>query len=116
MAIIAIHEKVITVNQSTNPKEYQDTVWGLDNSSPFIRFRGRSVNHMTLGLIGYGFVGKLMVQKARAFGMNILVYDSYAKFENLPDYVKIATWDEVIGESDVISVHCALTPQTKNMF
>ncbi len=111
-----LHQKVITVSESTKPKEYKDTVWGLDNNSPFIRFRGRSVNHMTLGLIGYGFAGKLMAEKAHAFGMNILVYDPYVAFENVSEYVKVVGWDEVISESDVISVHCVLTPQTKNMF
>lgn len=111
-----LHQKIITVDESTKPKEYRDTVWGLDNNSPFIRFRGRSINHMTLGLIGYGFAGKLMAEKAHAFGMNILVYDPYVKFENVPEYVTIVGWDEVIETSDIISVHCVLTPQTKNMF
>ena len=39
-----IHNKAITSNESSKPKEYKDTVWGLDKNSPFIRFRGKSLN------------------------------------------------------------------------
>ena len=111
-----IFSKELTSEVSTKPEEYRDTVWGLDNNSPFIRYRGRSINHMTLGIIGYGHAGKALATKANAFGMSILAYDPYSDFEHKPDYVNIASWDKVITESDVISLHCILTPQTKNMF
>ena len=111
-----IHSKVLTADISTKPQEYQDTVWGLDNNSPFIKYRGRSINHMTLGIIGFGNAGKLLAKKADAFGMKILAYDPYSDFKDKPEYVDIANWNTVISESDIISVHCVLTPQTKNMF
>ena len=111
-----IHSGVLTADHSTKPKEYKDTVWGLDNESPFIKYRGKSINHMTLGLVGYGSAGKLMAKKANAFGMKILAYDPYTDFADKPDYVESVGWDKLISESDIISVHCVLTPQTKNMF
>ena len=111
-----IHSKIITEEESTKPKEYKDTVWGLDNNSPFIKYRGRSINHMTLGIVGYGSAGRLMAKKANAFGMKILAYDPYCNFDETPDYITNATWDNLLEESDVISVHCVLSPQTKNMF
>ena len=111
-----IHSKTITSDQSSKPEEYRDTVWGLDKNSPFIRFRGRSINHMTLGLVGFGFAGRLMASKAHAFGMKIIAYDPYSTFENTPDYVTPCNWDTLMKESDVVSVHCTLSPQTKNMF
>jgi phosphoglycerate dehydrogenase-like enzyme len=111
-----IHSKTITCEESTKPKEYKDTVWGLDNESPFIKYRGRSINHMILGIVGFGNAGKLMAKKANAFGMKILGYDPYCDFEDKPDYVNQVTWEELLSKSDVISVHCTLSPQTKNMF
>lgn len=111
-----IHTRTLTAEVSTKPSEYQDTVWGLDNDSPFIRYRGRSINHMTLGLIGYGHAGRLLAKKANAFDMQVLAYDPYSDFANKPDYVTNVTWEEVLAKSDVISVHCVLTPQTRNMF
>ena len=111
-----IHSKVITEEESTKPKEYKDTVWGLDNNSPFIKYRGRSINHMSLGVVGYGSAGKLLAQKASAFGMNVLAYDPYCSFENIPNNVTSVSWEELLEKSDIISVHCILSPQTKNMF
>ncbi|MBQ9782570.1 MAG: hypothetical protein IJW26_05275 [Clostridia bacterium] len=111
-----IHSKILVAEDSTKPKEYQDTVWGLDNDSPFIKYRGRSINHMKLGIIGFGRAGRMIASKAQAFGMEILAYDPYADFSDKPDYVRVCKWDEILQESDVISVHCVLTPQTKNMF
>lgn len=111
-----IHSKTITAEVSTKPSEYKDTVWGLDKDSPFIKYRGRSINHMTLGIIGYGHAGRILADKAKAFGLEILAYDPYSDFEGKPEYVTCATWEQVISQSDIISVHCALTPQTKNMF
>ena len=111
-----IHSRVLVADVSTKPLEYRDTVWGLDNDSPFIRYRGRSINHMSLGLIGFGHAGRLLAKKAHAFDMKILAYDPYSDFQDKPDYVANATWDEVISQSDIISLHCVLTPQTRNMF
>ena len=111
-----IHNRVITADISSKPDEYQDTVWGLDNESPFIKYRGKSINYMTLGLVGFGHAGKLVAKKANVFGMNILVYDPYVDDSDVPDYVNKVKWDELLQQSDIISVHSILTPQTKNMF
>lgn len=111
-----IHSKQLTAENSTKPKEYQDTVWGLDNDSPFIKYRGRSINHMNLGIVGFGKAGRLLATKAHIFGMNILAYDPYTDFTDKPDYVTVCSWERLLQESDVISLHCILSPQTQNLF
>lgn len=111
-----IHSKELTSEHSSKPSEYQDIVWGLDKHSPFIRYRGRSLNHMTLGIIGYGHAGRALAYKANAFGMKILVYDPYVDFTDKPEYVEPSCWEKLLSQSDIVSVHCSLTPQTKNMF
>lgn len=111
-----IHDKVITEDKSTKPSEYKDTVWGLDNNSPFIKYRGRSINHMTLGLVGFGCAGQKVAQKAHAFGMNMIAYDPYVSEDVFPDYVRHVHFDELLAESDIISLHCIATPQTRGMF
>ena len=111
-----IHSRTITMDESTKPKEYRDTVWGLDAVSPFIKYRGRSINQMKLGLVGFGNAGRIMARKASAFDMKVLAYDPYSTFHDLPDYVRVVSWEELLDESDIISLHCTLTPQTKNMF
>ncbi len=111
-----IHSKTITAELGSKPEEYADTVWGLDEDSPFIRFRGRSINQMTLGLIGYGHAGRLMAEKAHVFGMHIIAYDPYTDFSGKPAYVQSVHFEQLLKRSHIISLHCVLTPQTKNMF
>ena len=111
-----IHERIITTDVKSKPDEYRDTVWGLDNDSPFIRFRGRSLNHMTLGLVGCGSAGSLVAKKAQAFGMTVLAYDPYIDHARIPEGVELVKFDRLLAESDVVSLHCVATPQTRDMF
>ena len=112
-----IHERTISDSDtSTKPAEYQDTVWGLDNTSPFIRFRGRSINHMSLGIVGFGCAGRELARKAEVFGMEILAYDPYVKLGTVPQYVKMVPMDTLLRTSDIISINCALTPGTRQLF
>ncbi len=111
-----VHNRVITTDVNSKPDEYADTVWGLDENSPFIRFRGKSINYMTLGLVGFGYAGRLVAEKAKAFGMSIIAYDPYVSRANIPDYVRLVSFEEFLSEADVVSLHCVVTPQTKNMF
>lgn len=111
-----IHSRKITHEYSTKPKEYKDTVWGLDNDSPFIKYRGKSINKMTLGIVGFGHAGRLLAKKANAFNMTILAYDPYCDFLSKPEYVSDVSWETILSQSDILSVHCVLTAQTKNMF
>lgn len=111
-----IHTKAITSDTSTKPSEYRDTVWGLDNQSPFIKYRGKSINHMTLGIVGFGHAGRLVAHKANAFGMKIIAYDPYVDEDKMPEYVESVVFEKLLSDSDIISMHCVYTPQTRYMF
>lgn len=111
-----IHDRVITTDVRGKPAEYRDTVWGLDNNSPFIRFRGRSLAHMTLGIVGCGSAGRQVAQKAAAFGMKILAYDPYLDPAKVPEGVRLVHLDELLATADAVTLHCVATPQTKGMF
>ena len=67
-----------------------------------------------MGIVGYGNIGKATARIALAFGMEVLAYTSNEQ-KDLPQGVKKATLDEVFAESDVISLHCPLTPDTKEL-
>lgn len=111
-----IFNKVITSDVSTKPGEYQDTIWGLNNDSPFIKYRGKSINYMTLGLVGFGCVGKLVAKRAAAFDMKVIAYDPYVDASKVPENVELVDFDTLLEQSDIISLHCVVTPETKNMF
>lgn len=111
-----IHARELVGEKSTKPGEYKDTVWGLDNDSPFIRFRGRSISHMTLGIVGFGHSGAMLATKAAAFGMRILAYSPHLDFMNAPSFVTPVTFAELLARADIVSVNCTLNSQTRDLF
>lgn len=111
-----IHSKSLVGEVSTKPGEYKDTVWGLDNNSPFIKYRGMSINHMTLGIVGFGNTGKMLATKAAAFGMRIIVYSPHLDFMNAPSSVTPVSLPELLARADVVSVNCVLNANTRDLF
>lgn len=66
----------------------------------------------TLGLIGVGRIGTALAIRARAFGMNVIGYDN---FVNASEFVTLKPLDEVLAESDYLSLHVPLTCDTEKM-
>jgi D-3-phosphoglycerate dehydrogenase len=78
---------------------------------------GEELSEMTVGLIGYGEVGRRVVRLLKAFGCRILVADPYVQLsaDDLRDGVIQTSLDRVLGESDVVSLHPRVTPETTKM-
>lgn len=74
---------------------------------PLIELGGK-----TFGVIGYGRIGRAAAKLAKAFGMNVVAYDTFAKDD---DDARIVSLDELLAVSDVISLHCPLFPETKGI-
>ena len=68
----------------------------------------------TFGIVGLGNIGQRVAMIANTFGMNVIAYTSKTADE-LPNYIRKRTLDEVLTESDVLSLHCPLTPDTKHL-
>ena len=67
-----------------------------------------------MGIVGFGNIGQATARIALAFGMEVCVYTSKPQFA-LPSGVKKMELDELFAECDVVSLHCPLTPNTKEM-
>lgn len=65
----------------------------------------------TLGIFGYGNIGKKVAEIGKAFGMNIIC-NTRTKKENMPEFV---SFEELLKKSDIISLHAPLTDQTKGI-
>lgn len=65
----------------------------------------------TLGIFGYGNIGKKVTQIAKAFGMNVICCTRTPK----PDMPESVSFDELLEKSDILSLHAPLTEQTKNI-
>ena len=68
----------------------------------------------TFGIYGLGNIGSAVARIAVAFGMKVLAVTSQPP-EALPQGVEKAEWDTVLRKADVLSLHCPLTPQTREM-
>jgi D-3-phosphoglycerate dehydrogenase len=86
--------------------------WALPTGMPIYRVRGQ-----TLGIIGFGKIGQTLAAKASGFGLRILAYDAY-----LPPSVaekagaQLVSMDELLAQSDFISIHTPLTAETRGLF
>lgn len=85
--------------------EVQAGRWSRNRDFCFWDFPGMELKGKTMGLIGYGRIGKATAALARAFGMRILVNSPHAEG---PEAVSM---DELLAQSDVISLHCRLTAE-----
>jgi D-3-phosphoglycerate dehydrogenase len=77
------------------------------------RWEGVELNEKTLGIIGLGRIGKLVAQRALAFGMRLIAYDPYVSAERARQMsVELVDLDTLIAQSDFVTIHVAKTPQT----
>jgi lactate dehydrogenase-like 2-hydroxyacid dehydrogenase len=78
---------------------------------------GPDVHHATLGILGFGRIGREIAKRARGFDMQVLYYDVYpASPEDEHRLgVRRASMDEVLAQSDFISLHVNLTPETHHL-
>ena len=72
---------------------------------PLIELQGK-----TLGIVGYGSIGKAVAKVAKAFGMNVLAYSRHGAEEDA-----VATLDELYARADIVSLHCPLTAENTGM-
>ena len=77
---------------------------------------GFDLHGKTVGVIGTGRIGRVFIDICRGFGMKVLAYDKFpAEGLDNGDTVRYVSLDELLSESDVISLHCPLTDQTYHM-
>jgi len=68
----------------------------------------------TIGIIGFGSIGKRVTKIAKAFGLNVLVYTPHPKPDEYSE-VTFVSKDELFKKSDIITCHCPLTPETTGL-
>lgn len=69
----------------------------------------------TIGIIGFGSIGHRVATIAEAFGMNVLAYNPRPKNKGDLKTIQFVDMDTLLAESDIITCHCPLTPQTENL-
>jgi len=77
---------------------------------PLVELAGK-----TMGIVGMGRIGLATAKIAMAFGMKVITFDSYQNPSALADSILYVSLEELLKRSDVISLHCPLTEQTKGI-
>jgi D-3-phosphoglycerate dehydrogenase len=87
--------------------------WSSEDIYPMHRMKGK-----TLGIIGCGNTGSLVLEKMKGFGMNILVCDPYLAEERYKELgIEHVPFDDILKESDIITIHVpVVTEETRGMF
>lgn len=98
------HNDAVKSGQWTNSKDF--SFWNY----PLIELAGK-----TLGVIGFGRIGKAVAQIAQIFGMRVLAFNRNRDEKLLSDYGRYVSLEELLATSDVISLHCPLTRETEGI-
>ena len=112
---------IMLILETFRKKKLQDKVlkrwiytreWSSEEIYPMHRMKGK-----TLGIIGCGNIGSLVLKKMSGFGMKILVCDPYLGEERYKELgIEHVPFDDVIKESDIITIHVPVTDETRGMF
>ena len=83
------------------------------NFTKYLQVSHTEVNGKTLGVVGAGHIGMEVIKVAKALGMNVLVHTRTPKADG--DGIRYVSLDELLENSDYITLHCPLNEQTKHM-
>ena len=88
-------------------------VWDYTREIPIHR-----MSESTVGLFGIGRIGREYAARVHAMGCRVIACDPYVKGNaaGIPDYVEMVSWEELLAQADILSVHCPRTPDTYHIF
>ena len=81
------------------------------------KFSGVEITGKTLGVLGFGNIGRQVAERAVGLRMKVLAYDPLIPVGSSPPAgIEYASFDDVVAKSDFVTLHLPLTPETKNLF
>ena len=105
--LLALARKVVLFDR--NAKE---GCYGLEPGRPIFRIRGK-----TLGIIGFGRIGRTLARKSHAFGLKVVAFDPYLTKECVTDHdIQLINFNQLLERSDFISIHVPLSEETHHLF
>ncbi|WP_311043464.1 hydroxyacid dehydrogenase [Rhizobium lentis] len=80
-------------------------------------FSGKEIDGMTVGLVGFGAIARHTAAFAKGFGLKVQALDPFADEAAFAEagVQRVADVDDLIASSDILSLHCPLTPETRNL-
>lgn len=106
--MLALSRRLVRAHNSL-----KEGYWLLDRRQQ----AGTQLEGKTLGLVGYGRVARVVAQRCLAFGMTVLAYDPYLTEDQVDDKrVQLVGLNELLQRGDYVSLHVAVTSETRGMF
>jgi D-lactate dehydrogenase len=102
---------ILTLNRKTH-KAYNRV---REGNFSLERLMGFDLYGKTVGVIGTGKIGAIFAQIMKGFGCNIVAFDVYEDANLIKQGVAYGSIGEVLATSDIVSLHCPLTPDTRNL-
>ena len=99
---------LLSINRCTHKAYYRTRDFNMNING----FMGMDLCNKTAGVVGTGKIGQAMIRIMEGFGMNVIAYDLFPNEDLNVEYVSM---EELFKRSDVISLHCPLTKETKHM-
>ncbi len=96
-------------------RKYKPAMWRQNvNDYTLNGLMGRELRNMTVGVIGTGRIGYTVIKNLSGFGCKIIAYDKI-KNEKVKDYAEYVAFDELLKNSDIITIHVPLTEENKEL-
>jgi len=102
---------ILTLNRKTH-KAYNRV---REGNFSIERLTGFELSGKTVGVIGTGRIGAAFATIMKGFGCNVIAFDNYPNQELRDSFVTYYPLDEVLKRSDILSLHCPLTPETHHL-
>ena len=109
----AVAEHAMALALAVNRHIHKAYIKVRENNFSLVGLTGENFYRKTAGIIGTGKIGAAMCRICRGFGMRVIAYDKYEN-PSLP-FVEYVPLDTLYAESDLISLHCPLTDDTRHM-
>ncbi len=110
----SVAELAMALALAVNRRLYKAYNKVRENDYTLKGLRGVNFYGKTAGIVGTGKIGAAMCRICRGFGMRVIAYDVYQN-PALSDFVEYVTMDELLAQSDLISLHCPLMDSTYHM-
>ena len=111
----AVAEHAVALIMTLNRKTHKAYLRIKENNFSLERLTGFNIYGKTVGVVGTGKIGKAFCKIMLGFGAKVIAYDKFEDEEAKKLGIKYVTFEEVLKNSDIISLHCPLTPETKYM-
>jgi lactate dehydrogenase-like 2-hydroxyacid dehydrogenase len=103
--MLAVNRRIAELDRVLRSRKVRKSVWGV------MDYLGNTLEYKTLGIIGMGNIGKRVAEIGGAFGMKVVYYN---RSKIVPEYCRVEL-DELLQISDIVSLHCPLTSETRHL-